>query len=263
MKFVKIRIKDIKKEVTIQWQMVIDNMEDLNKYHHLDATLNAQALIALPKTKAMQHIDNPRMAAIDTMLEIASYSEEKKYPIIEVARLTDMKYAAMVSFMRTRGALRVAMGGGFCGLQDYLKTWNGEILETIEKDDLGFPVDDKVVKCDTLVLENSFYRDELGEYTRKEIQKAVGDNVGVIGFIHGLTAVDISYVFKAIMNAKNVYISSQLLDDQQLDGFMELFTKVPRKNIYLDMYAKTIAKLKAHKLFETNNNIHKIIFVKD
>ncbi len=264
MKFVKLNLKTSRDpKHAIQWNMIIDNIEDLKAYHNLEATLNAEAFLDLGKTKRAGHLgdDNPRMLVIDSLLKIKAHRQdgEKTYPIIEVAKLTDQKYLSMLRLLSNGETIRVNKAGGYCTLDGFLETWGGEIIETIEKDDIGFPIDEEVIKCDTLILENSF-NFYAGNDFKKELKILLGEKVGTIGVINSLRTIDKAYIIKALLNAKNVYISTQLLDDKQLDDFMTLFSNLPSKTVFLRMFGDKIEQLKAHPLFEVNNNIHKIVF---
>lgn len=249
MKFIKLRLHNVPQKGTVEeWRMVIDNLPDLEKYHDLDAYLHATALVDVEGSK--HHAISHRGIAIAQMIE----SKHAGSPISIVANLTDGKYLGMERQILKGNTLTISNGGSWCLLDGYISTWNAEVLATIEKDDIGFPVDEDVINADTIILENS---DRSIPF--KNLYNIVGE--GTVAAICNLKQIDLSYVIKAINNCKNVFIESQLIDDNQIDDFMKLFSTVKRKKIYLSLTEGGKEKIKSHPLFEKNSEIHNIVFL--
>jgi hypothetical protein len=249
MKFVKLRLHNVPQKGTIEeWRMVIDNLSDLGKYHDLDAYLNATALVDVEGSK--HHAISQRGSAISRMIEL----KHEGSPVCIVAEMTDKKYLGMERHILKGNTLAISNGGSWCLLDGYISTWNAEVLATIEKDDIGFPVDEDVINAETIILENS---DKSIPF--KNLYNIVGD--GTVAAICNLKQIDVAYVLKAINNCKNVFIESQLIDDNQIDDFMKLFSTVKRKNIYLSLTDGGKEKIKSHCLFEKNSEIHNIVFL--
>lgn len=266
------RLHHVPQQGTIEeWAMVIDNEIDLKKYHSLDASLHMEALLNMGKNSKDGKIQtdhlgggSPKEIAIGTWLkcrQLTAKEGEKIYPLIEIALMVDKKYLGMLKHISTDGAIRINKSGGWCSLRSFIETWDAEILEEIDKDSIGFPVSDDVIKADTLILENSL-PDYCGRWHEQQCKEFLKEEAGIVKIIYGLKEVDTSYVEKCIINAKNIFTSTELQDENQLNEFMTLFSKLPRKNIYLDINKRNVDKIKSHSLFETNNSIHNIQFIK-
>lgn len=277
MKFLKLRLKNVPqdngfakpniKDDLDRWCLVIDNEEDLKAYHEVDAYANMETFMSLEREKdgsiRTSHVGAASTRAISMVRVLGAKQScleegEKMYPIIEVAKYTDQKYLAMYRHIKIHGAIQINPAGGWCGLQGFIKTWDAEILEEIEKKSAGFPVEDEVLKADTLVLENA-HPDYFGSNSEWSAKKLVPD-CGSVKTIYHLREVDTDYVFKCVENCKNVFISTELQNEKQLDTFIYMFSKVTsKKNIYLQMSKENEEKVKAHPLFSKIN--HHITFL--
>jgi len=269
-KFIKLLLKDIPKVGNeIQWRLVIDDIETLNKYHSLDATLNMEAFMTMEREPNGGDIKLSHTGAAPTraiMLQtylqakiMTTPANEKVYPIIEVASLTDRKYLAMFKYILSHGAIQINPSGGYCGLESFINTWNADILEELEKDDFGFPIEEDIILADTIILENS--HPDYASSGEWKANKFVA-NPGTIKTIYHLREMDATYVFKCVTACKNVVIESQLLDNSQLDSFIKMFLNVPGKNIYLILSKENEIKIKSHPLYEQANAIHNIHYPK-
>lgn len=269
-KFIKLKLNGLPKSETtdIHWRMVIDNMGDLKEYHSLNATLNMEAFMTLERDDndniALSHLGpaSTRQTVLHRYLRAkidCTPKGEQVYPLIEVAQLTDKKYLAMLKFLMTKGAIQINEAGGYCGLQDFIKTWDGEILEEIEKDSFGFPVSDAAIEADTLILENA-HVEYCGNYLESRVKENI-ENVGSIKTIYNLREIDATYLMQCISVCKNVVIQTQLQDDSQLSSFMKMFKRIPHKNIYLYVSEKIEQRIKSHEDFAANSTVHNIIFI--
>lgn len=269
-KFVKLKLNGLPKDDSpnIQWRMVIDNLKDLEKYHLLNATLNMEAFMTMERDNSgnimLSHTGAaPTRAIVLQRLLHAKINctpeGEKIYPLIEVASITDKKYLGIFKYISNHGAIQMNTSGGYCGLNDFIKTWDAEILEEIEKADFGFPIDDAPMKADTIVLENS-HKDYVGSWFHSDIKKDVPD-CGEIQTIFNLREVDHTYLFRCLSLCKNIVAITQLQDEGQLHSFMGLFKRLPAKNVYLYVDKDVKARITKHEDFNQNNNIHNIKFI--
>lgn len=265
-KFVKIFLtsNSCKKSV---WMLLIDNEVVLEKFYSHEAHLNITTLMGMEVDNdghvALGHTGAQSVRAITIQrwlsLKQITANGEKVYPIIEIAKMTDEKYLTMYELIGDGGTILVNSSGGYSDYNGFIKTWDGEILEEIEKPDFGFPVDDDVIKADTIVLENS-HRDykSIDNGLIKRIPQA-----GIVAGLYNLKEIDRGYVMKCLENCKNVVIQSTLMDNEQLDGFMKMFTLLSPKQVYLTIYGNGMSKLKLHSLWNTVSNKHTIIFDND
>ena len=182
---------------------------------------------------------------------------EKLYPLIEVARITDRKYANMLQLLKSE-AIQINPAGGYCGYDTYIKTWNAIVIESLVKDDFGFPVESDVIKAKTIILENS--HPDFGNYEEYYVKELNIKNVGSCATIFNLKEIDRNYIFECLKNAENIIIPTEAQDKEQLNGFMKLFLSLPKKNIYISCEPKTKAKITSHELFVENSKIHDIKF---
>jgi hypothetical protein len=245
----------------IEWSLVIDNLADLLKYAKLDTELTMSAFMRItPKPDKsgfeVAHVNDVRVATVATLLNIklnATNEGEKMYPIVEIAGMLDRKTRGMIKYIENYGAIRINEVGGYCGLDNYLDTWNGKILETIEKEDVGFPIEKDALNAEVLIIENQdrvnkSFTDKVKELTQCEPQ-----------FITFLKEKDQTWVVKSIMNANTIAFTSSLIDVEQINKFMTLFITLPKKKIIIKTYEKSV--LMNHSLWSENNSKHEIIFV--
>jgi len=242
MKYVKLllNIPDGKGNINqkTEWSLVIDNLGDLLKYARLDTklTMSAYMRITLKSDKSgfeVAHENDKRVATIATLLNIklASLSDnEKMYPLLEVACMLDLKTKGMFDYITNYGAIRINEVGGYCGLDQYIKIWNCKILETIDKEDVGFPIEKEALNAEVLILENQdkvskSFKDKIKEITKCEPQ-----------LITFLKEKDQSWIIKSIMNANTIAFTSTLTDKEQIDKFMKLFLNLPKKKIIIKTY---------------------------
>lgn len=267
-KFIKLLLKDVPgKGDTQQWRMVIDNEADLTTYHHIDTQCNGEAFLGLERSKdgdiVLSHTGpaSTRQIVLQRLLHAKLQclpQGEKMHPLFEVAAITDRKYLGMLKYITQFGAIQINEAGGYCGLESFIKTWNADILETIEKPDFGFPLEDAILTADTIILENS-HPEWSGNYMEKRIREII-TAPGKIQTIYNLREVDHSYIFKSLSTCKNIVIESQIQDDAQVTDFMRLFSNLPTKNIYLFFSTENVAKIKAHPLYLDNSQLHNINF---
>jgi len=268
-KFIKLRLRNIPKKLNEeQWRMVIDNKKDLDDYHSLNAVLNMEAFMTMERDEngdiALSHTGAAptRAIVLQRLLHTkitTTPAGEKIYPIIEVAKFTDAKYLGMLRFIENFGAIQMNAVGGYCGLKSFIETWDATIVEEIEKSDFGFPIEDAVIKADTIVLENS-HKEYTGDYIEQKAKREIKDS-GDVKTIYNLREMDKRYLFKCISGCKNVVIQTQAQDEQQLTDFLTMFGKMPRKNIYLYVSESTKNKIQSHPLFTVNNTIHSVNFI--
>jgi hypothetical protein len=175
------------------------------------------------------------------------------HPLVEVANMLDLKTRGMLNYINTIGAIRINEVGGYCGLDTYIETWNAEVLDTIEKDDVGFPIEKEALTAEVLILENQDY---ISKSFKETIKKLTNCEPAFITF---LKEKDQQWVIKSIMNANTIAFTSTFTDIDQLDKFMKLFASLTKKKILIKTYDKD--KLTSHALWNDNNSKHEIIFV--
>ena len=76
--------------------------------------------------------------------------------------------------------------------------------------------------------------------------------------IVSLKETDKKWVAASIMSSNKIVMKSELVDKYQIDEFMELFSKLENKEIYLRTNNTEV--LKSHPLWKENNTKHKIEF---
>ncbi len=267
MKYVKLRLPSVpgnlpgKTQVIESWHVVIDNLEDLFKYAKLDVELYTQAYLNTHKTSEgkfeVSHENDTRVQVVATMMNIriaGTPEGQKIYPLVELADIMDKKTLAMAKLIDRVGAIRINEVGGYCGYDSFVETWNAEVLQTIVKDTVGFPIESDALNAKTLILENQ----RVSSTFKKEVEAITGDTAACID---ALKEKDLTWVMKSIHNAHTIAFETQLQDMQQLDNFMELFTKLPRKRIIISLSEWRRPKLLGHHLWETNEARHEIILI--
>lgn len=252
MKFVKLRFP---KDGETQWRLIIDNIEDLAKYREADIEATGQAIISMPKDFGSEsEIDytvpaKNRAEAMSRMIDAKARTTpvgEKVYPLVEMGLLLDKKAAGMLKVLNLYGAICVTQAGGYCGYEDFLNTWNAEVVETIEKGGTGFPSDGKPFTVDTLIIENSATVDTLF----MKVVEAKFPKTS-IGSICRVPETDERYLLQCISNAKNIAISTQASNAAQVDSFINMFLMLKdRKNVYIQTVADGKERIESHPKFK-------------
>lgn len=269
MKFYKIKFRNNDGNERTQWRMIIDNEEDLNEYHSYNATASFESLMSIAKDQAKNpgshtRASDARAIAIDKLIRLRAETApagEKVYPLLEVASIVDQKHLGMLKYLRQEKAICMNGAGGYCDLEGFLRTWDAEVVEMIEKPSIGFPTEEEAIKCDTLVLENApkDYTWHLEERAKRTVKK-----VGEVAVIYNLRDVDGQYVMKCLENCKNVYINSELIDEKQVGQFMKLFMLLSsRKGVYLRVPKEKAAWLQGLPEYGNLYMKHDINFVEN
>lgn len=267
-KFIKFLLKNVPDKGNIQqWRLVIDNEADLKSYHNFDIKCNGEAFLGLERGKdggiVLSHygMASTRHTVLHQLLQLKLNTlkeGEKMYPIGEVANITNKKYLGMLKCISLFGAIQINEAGGYCDLKSFIKTWDADVLETIEKADFGFPLEDQIMAADTIILENS-HPSWNGNYMEGKINNVI-KSPGKVQTIYNLREIDHRYIFKSLSTCKNIVIESQIQDDAQVTDFMRLFSKLQPKNIYLFFSNDNIIKIKQHPLFYENEKLHNLYF---
>lgn len=253
-KFVKIVLKTNHGEET-SWRLILENDEDLLKYANLDTELSTHAY--LNSSNKEGHIAGTRANTIARFLEAKTGSlqeGELLIPIVSISEMLNKKYIGMHHMIQKGYSVCVNVSGGWNCLESFLKQWNGEILDMIEKPDFGFPVDVEDIIANTVVLENGSCKSSIDVTTLVN----AGIKLGNIRMINNLKEIDLSYVAKAILQSENIILRSQLIDDNQLNMFMQMFSELIGKTVYLFLDLEAETKLRSHPLFKSacaDNNI--------
>ena len=283
MKFLKIRLNkggfgDIGRCI---WVMSIDTIEDLLRYADAEAEWSGYALTSYDRNAVEKTADfsnhgeivsitdalcttsmkdtSPRESSLIRLLaaKVASAKEgEQVYPISVLADYLDRKTAKMAELIDRGWRLMIQKSGGYCDLDGFIEQWDGQILETIQKDGVGFPTDDGALMVETLILENGEVADKQFVAYSTEYFKSKS-----IGAITLLKSIDESYIYKCICNSKNIAISTQADDDRQVESFVNLFLAVKeQKNILLRITDEGKSKIMSNPLFAKVH--HNVIFEK-
>ena len=269
-KFLKLKLNNCK-EADVCWKLVISNIDEFTSWCEYDAHANMNAFISLIDkcneelkfrnlSAAIAHAGglSSRESGLGSIISMATYKnkDEKIYPILEVAKITDLKHQGILKAILRGNDIAIASNGSWTTLDSFMSTWKCEILSEIEKDDFGFPLDYEL-NADTIVLENA--PNTFHKYISERVQEIIKD-AGNVGFIYNLKEIDSKFVFKAIYNAKNIYIESQFEDEKQISSMAKLFLSVERKNVYIKCSKNAANLLKSHPAYDSLFNHHNIYF---
>lgn len=242
------------------WKILIDNQKDLKEYceHETMAYTNAFLNEADYIThKKMGHPSGHRAGVIETMLNLDALKQEKVYPLMTIGNMVDGKYLSMLGGLERGNKIVVNERGGYCYLQSFLETWDGKIVEEIEKPDCGFPTEEDALKSKYLILENNDGRPyEIVKYCKE-------NKIEDYACITTLQEKDLGYVLKCIQNADTIMLDSLFEKQNQLEMFMNAFSKLDRKNILIFYFDENYLKnLKEHRLYAECIAKHNVKFIK-
>ena len=253
------------------WVLTLSNEEEFNLWSNYDAEATIHSYMTLADKNQNSRGDYSHLGGLSTReeglaraIQMAKYcsNEEKIYPIIEAAKINDLKQAGILRAIRRGNTVALhANGMGWCILKSYMETWDAEIVNEVVKDKFSFPIEDEAINAKTIVLENAPKDDWKYKCMRERVKEMVAD-AGDISFIFSLKEVDERYVFKAIMNAANIYIESEFEDENQLSYMANAFMNIPQKNIYIRAGDSAQKRLFNNPLYQQAAGKHNIT-VKD
>jgi len=254
MKFVKLKFPNGK---NTQWRLIISTIEELAKYREFDTEAYSYAFLKSnkePVSLAEMATITDRSSAIAVMLESKRRTTpegEKIYPLIELANHIDRKSASMLKSLHY-GALCVNEVGGFCLYEDFIKTHNAIVAETIDTKIGGFPSDAEPLNVQTLIVENNDTVDSVFFDTIRNRY-----NGTKIGTICRVPEVDGRYLFSCINNAKAIAMHTEALNSTQVDAFIEMFLNLStRKDVYIETSESGEERIQSHPKFKLlNHNI--------
>lgn len=245
------------------WYLILSNWPDLLKYAEIDAELDMQAMLHLEKSGNEDwvfdtgHAGDNRQKKVGTMLNLRALSAkegEKLYPIIELGKQLDAKTQGMFKTIQRYGAICVNVSGGYCPYNHFKQIWKAEIVDVVEKEDVGFPIEKAALSCETIIIEN---QDDVYSGMVRAVEKETRTKAVVIS---NLKEKDRTWVGKSLANAKNIALMSHFQDHHQVDAFMSMFTKLPKKNVLIFCSARRRSRLTNHRLWDDNNSRHNIKF---
>lgn len=233
------------------WYLYIDNVTDLLKYQEYDTKLFVNSMKSLPDSFKKTHIRGSREWALYMQMQCSR--DEHISPIKECIKLVSSKYQGMLEIL-SKGPILVHEKGSYSPLS-FIKIWNCEVIETLEKDSLYFPSDKVFSKTELLFLEN----DEVVPANFLLKVRKLLDWTNDYKCLQQLKLQDPKRILKSIENAKSIAIQSAFTDKVQIDTFLELFNKVNRKTIYIEtLYAEDLT---SRPLYNKVKELHDIHFI--
>jgi hypothetical protein len=263
MKFVKILYPKVpnKKGPATEWRCIISNYSDLHAYANFEGHLISRAFLQLERTSEGRfdaaHARDKKTGALATLLNLRAErlkEGETFRPIIEMSKIHSSKMESMSRILSTGEAICINAAGGFCGLDGFLEQWNASIIETVEKDDQGFPVDNEAMNAVTLILEN---QDNPNRRFVRIVEERTGTKTEVLA---NMKEKDNKWVFQSIRNAKTIAFSSTFDDRLQIADFLEAFLHIPRKQVIIG-YWNDLDDLTKHPLYEKAAALHNVELV--
>jgi len=174
-----------------------------------------------------------------------------------LAEYMDKKISGMLKCVEIE-PICINQGGGYCFLDSLLKQYNGSIIETVIKNDVGFPNENVVSTTDLIILENGKSVDN--SFTKLLKDKEIITDKTNYNIFTDLKIQDMNYIFKSIEKTKIIAFETQLMDHNQINNYIKFFLSLNDKKT---VYIKTTNKntLIEHSEFETVNNKHEIRFI--
>lgn len=208
----------------------------------------------------LDHLSGNREAVLGTYISyraLTAKEGELVWPHEVLGHVVSGKATAMLKAVSDgNGPLQINQAGGWCHHNIYMKLWNPQIVNEIEKESLGFPTDDPPIVADILILENaSRASDNVYNYS-KRLSGGVGWPKCKI--ITELKDKDSGWIAKSIALSKKIIIETQAVDSVQIDQFMKLFTTLEQKEIHINTTNKEA--IRNHQLFQVNEKRHIIVF---
>ncbi len=259
MKFIKIHIPaDNINPESIQWRLLLETVEDVLIYQGCDIERMTMALLYDTTDK-----DDPKTVKLKDSIQTlcmgrTANNGKGEIPIFKLAEVIDRKTAGMIRMITEHGyTLMVNEAGGYTTL-DTLTTWKATVLETLQKSDLGFPVDNDVLKSEFLILEN---QDTMPFAVAEYIKE---NQIGNYAVLNNVVRKDLAYVVGCINNAKTIAIQSEFDSPEQIELYMRAFAgsgvKEDRKIIIFTINPERITEhhLYAYNDFKHDITIHKL-----
>ena len=239
----------------IYWYLILNSVEAVIKYMEVDAERFCNEYMNLDEKVKARHL-TARENFIKIIMDCAVHnsSGKKVYAVNVLADVLDNKTQYMIKTILEGGEIRVNQSGGYSSWESFKNIWNPIILTEIQKESTYFPTDEPAITTKYLFLENSDVVEPSFRYCKelKDIHHSDYESITL------LKETDPTYIRGSIINSDNICIKSTLIDEKQLDTFMNLFNSIENKTLYLDITKSIIEK---HPLYNEVSKKHKIIYV--
>ncbi len=255
------------KEFHENWVLILQTKEDVLKYMKLDSEQYALSLRSMrredkdkngnPQSNVrLDHLSSNRETVLATYISYKVLSEETErdiYPFEILDHIVIGKTKTLLKFVENF-EIQIAENGSWCAHKTFLDIHNPEIITTIEKDSVIFPIDIEPYKSKILILENgTSIENEIYRYAESLSSNSLDKRS-----ITQLKEKDSSWVIKCIQNCEKVVLQTNAVDSIQLDNFMQLFLKMNPKEIHIRTNNRST--IENHSLYKENFKRHQIKF---
>lgn len=267
MKFVKLRLHNVPdvvgRKTVEEWRCVISNLQDLYQYSHFEGEMMSKAFLQLERTPEGDrfeavHILDKKVSALAVLLNIRAErlkEGESFSPIEEVGHIFNRKIQSMEKLLLSGYQVCINSVGGFCTLDGFIEAWNAEVVETVEKEDNGFPIDNEALTASTLILEN---QEKVNSTFLAFVEHQTKTEPVVITH---LKEKDQRWVYKSLVNASTLAFCSTFRDREQIDKFLTIFAGMSRKRIIIGHFGDEIKQLTSHSSYQEVAAKHDVEFV--
>jgi len=275
MLFTKLELHNVPQKGTVHaWYLEIRNLQELLEYLEIDTKNFWNALRSMRRDDSdgkgnirMDHLSSTREVIIAHMIEsrVHKGTADNLMPVDVISDIAANKLGVMMKMLDAGDIVHINSKGGYCNKKGFYETWNPTVIKQIEKDEIVFPIDTDPIKANVLIIENATSIEyEVRAFAQTLCSKQLEMNkYGSLEndtpkSIVSLKETDKKWVAASIMSSNKIVMKSELVDKYQIDEFMELFSKLENKEIYLRTNNTEV--LKSHPLWKENNTKHKIEF---
>lgn len=273
------------KQPVENWYLILRSAKDVLDYMEIDASLIAQAYVSIPASLQRSHLEGSREQVVHMMLCARANrlkENETISPAEVIGELVGGKTKNMLDMIERGEYVLVQQSGGYCDYSGFIKIWDAQVIEEIEQDGCYFP-QPVPVETDLLFIENAervpvdferqiknlvgFYYNQY-ETINSNLksgsaplaqQRASQKNKKLCAKINMLKLREPKYVAGMIAKAKIIAVQTQVVDKIQFDKFMQLFSTLSGKIIYISTgYSEDIMN---HPLYGACAVKHQINFV--
>ena len=263
MLFTKLELNNVPQKGTVHaWYLEIRNLQELFDYLEIDTKNIWNVLRSMRRDDSdgcgnirMEHLSSTREIIIAKFIEsrVHKGTADNLMPVDVISDIAANKLGVMMKILDAGDIVHINSKGGYCNKKGFYETWNPTVIKQIEKDEIVFPIDTDPIQANVLIIENATSI----EYEIRAFAKTLCLNDTPKSIV-SLKEMDKKWVAASIMSSNKIVMKSELVDKYQIDEFMQLFSKLGNKEVYLRTNNPEV--LKSHPLWVENNTKHKIEF---
>jgi len=256
MKFQKINLtKSICKDKTPKWFLILETVEDINKYFQHEEEISINSLLSLPKAQEFRHLTTRETVyslMVQTLNEVTAENIAKAF-----YNLHDQRINGMLEIIKNGDKVLIQPNGlSNCEYSGFMSLWGGEVIDEIIKDSIYIPNETELPDYTYVFLEND---ETISRDLDTKVNKYFDRTIQNVKIINNLKAQDPDFILRTVKNAKYIIFESYFVNKQQIDSMFKLFSNLTDKTFLI--LTKNKSGLENHSNYKHLLSKNTVIFL--